>query len=111
MTDKTLVERLRANQCGENMGCGVMPRCACADMDDAADRIEALESREAEEVAARMAEELAQCRTKLMIAAHKADRAAESDVLWQYTGGELRAQASKAETALNAWRRLQGEGS
>lgn len=107
MTDKTLAERLRPHPMMMD-DASMYVRAGLAR--EAADRIEALENREAEEVAARMAEELAQCRTKLMIAAHKADRAAESDVLWQYTGGELRAQASKAEAALNAWRRIQGEG-
>jgi hypothetical protein len=39
-----LVERLRGDKytCRENMGCGTMEFCACATMEDAADRIEAL---------------------------------------------------------------------
>lgn len=41
--DKALVERLRTNQCADNMGCNPLaPYCQCAFMDDAADRIEAL---------------------------------------------------------------------
>lgn len=41
-----LVERLRGDKytCRENMGCGTMEFCACATMEDAADRIEALEA-------------------------------------------------------------------
>lgn len=37
-----IVDRLRANNCPENMGCGVTPKCACADMTDAAYEIERL---------------------------------------------------------------------
>ena len=37
-----ILERLRTNKCAENAGCGVMPACACADMEDAADEIERL---------------------------------------------------------------------
>lgn len=41
--DKALVERLRTNQCADNMGCNPLaPYCQCAFMDDAADRIEGL---------------------------------------------------------------------
>jgi len=47
--DKALVERLREAQCPDNMGCNPLAKyCQCVQMDEAADRIEALEARLAE---------------------------------------------------------------
>lgn len=55
--DKALVERLRTNQCADNMGCNPLaPYCQCAFMDDAADRIEAL-SKENDRLKANLAVE------------------------------------------------------
>lgn len=58
-----LVERLRGDKytCRENMGCGTMEFCACATMEDAADRIEALTA-EVE----RLREALAMCVAEMM---------------------------------------------
>lgn len=45
--DDDLVKRLRENHCPDNYGCNALPKCACADLDDAADAIEHLSAENA----------------------------------------------------------------
>lgn len=40
-----LLERARAGQCPENMGCGTMSTCACALLQESSDTIQSLQER------------------------------------------------------------------